>query len=352
MNSRGFTTFDGKAAETKGNSASYVIPTGSDVSKMKFANISFVGHSYEKMASVAQKLAKRGTESDISIFDKREGDVAMSIAIPNTYPERMQPLLQSLNLSDASVLFADSVDGTLGELIVSLSTFGVPGVVVADSGISDKVFSLVKTRLSSWSTMEYDDECEKKLREYILGLDVKREPESEFWRVDVDHSFEVKGVGTVALGIVTRGTVRVHDRIFGRPGSVEGAVRSIQIFDVDHHEAEAGSRVGLALKGMTSSQVPRGTVLTNNMRFQAAKSVSISFKRESFYRDALESGKVIHLNAGLQCIQSRIIDAGERLDLEFDQDVAFEEERAVVFNARPPGQLRIAGHGMMSRLLA
>ena len=198
----------------------------------------------------------------------------------------------------------------------------------------------------------YDAEYERKLREYILGLDIKREPDSEFWRVDVDHSFEVKGVGTVALGIVRRGTVRVHDKIFGQPGAVEGAVRSIQIFDVDHQEAEAGSRVGLALKGINSSQVPRGTVLTNNMRFQSAKSASISFRRESFYRDALEGGKIIHLNAGLQCAQSRIIDAGERLDVEFDQEVAFEEEKAVVFNARPPGQLRIAGHGTMSKLLA
>ena len=319
---------------------------------MKFANISFVGHSSEKMVSFAQKLAKKGTESDLAIFDKREGDIAMSIAVPKTYPERMQPLLQSLRLSDASVLFADAVDGTLGELIVSLSTFGLPGVVVADSTISEKVFSIAKTRLPGWTMLEYDDDCERKLREFIMNLEVKREEDGEFWRVDVDHSFEVKGIGTVALGIVRSGTVKVHDRVFGQPGGSEGSVRSIQIFDVDHSDAAAGSRVGLALKGMTPVQVPRGTVLTNNARFQSAKCGSLSFNREGFYKEPLEGGKIIHINAGLQCVQSRIIDAGERIDIEFDQEVAFGEEIAILFNARPPGQLRIAGHGAISRLIA
>ncbi len=304
------------------------------------------------MATVARKLAKKGTESDISIFDKREGDTAISIAVPMTYPERMQPLLQSLRISDASVLFAEAVDATLGELIVALSAFGLNGAIVTPAGLSEKVLSIARTRLPGWTLIESGDECEQRLREFILGLEVRRNPDAEFWRVDVDHSFEVKGVGTVALGIVSKGTVHVHDKVFGQPGASEGSSRSIQIFDVDHDEAEAGSRVGLALKGMTPAQVPRGTVLTNNAHMRSAKSCSINFQRESFYREPLEGGKIIHINAGLQCVQSRIIDAGERLDTEFDQEVAFEEENAVLFNARPPGQLRIAGHGTMVRLLA
>ncbi|MBX8644692.1 MAG: hypothetical protein KIY12_08235 [Thermoplasmata archaeon] len=318
---------------------------------MRFANVVFVGDTTEVLSSIASRIAKKGTASDLLIFDKREGDMAVSITVPQTYPERVQPLLQSLYMSDAAVLFASSIDSTFGEEIVAISTFSLPGIVVAESGIADRVASLVKSRLAGWNVMTKDEDVDRRIWEFILNLNPERNPEGDFWRVDVDHSFEVKGAGTVVLGIVRYGTVRVHDKLISMPGGDEGLVRSIQIFDIDHQSAEAGSRVGLALRGLTPDQIPRGTVLTNNMHFQSSRSISMSFAKENYYREAIEPGRIVHLNIGLQCVQSRVIEFSGRLELEADQEIAFEDERAVVFSAKPPGQLRIAGHGRAGKFI-
>ena len=188
------------------------------------------------MSSVASGIARKGTESDLLIYDKREGDLAVSIVIPQTYPEKIQPLLQSLYMSDASVIFADTVDARLGEEIVALGNFGLSGLIVADEQTGERVRLLMGSRVQGWSVVSGGD-AGKRIWEFLLNLETQRKADAEHWRIDVDHSFEVKGVGTVALGLVKYGTVRIHDKLIAMPGGREGSVRSIQIFDVDHKEA-------------------------------------------------------------------------------------------------------------------
>ena len=75
----------------------------------------------------------------------------------------------------------------------------------------------------------------------------------------VDHSFSVKGVGEVILGFVKKGVVRKYDKLTLLPANKEVIVRSIQMQDEDYDEAEAGSRVGLAIKGVTVEEIKRGS---------------------------------------------------------------------------------------------
>lgn len=303
------------------------------------------------MNSLASRLAKKGTESDISIHDKREGDLALSITIPKTYPDRIQPLLQSISMSDAVVFFPEAADSIAGEEIVAISSYSRPGLVVAEETLGSKLLEMLSKRTQGWSLLPLGENTERDVWQYLTSLDPQRDADSEHWRVDVDHSFDVKGIGTVCLGIVKYGTARVHDKVVAMPEGREGLVRSIQIFDVDHKEAGAGSRVGFALKGLTPDDLPRGTVITNNLRYEKTKTVSVAMKKEGFFRDPVEPGRIMHLNMGLQCRQGRIIEAGDRLEMELEEDAAMEEQNAVVFSAKPSGQLRIAGHGMASRLL-
>lgn len=320
--------------------------------RLKNVNVSFVGSSLERMGEVAQRLAKKGTESDIEMHDKREGDVALSISIPRTYPERIQPLLQCISMSDAVVLFPEAADSTVGEEIVAISSYARPGAIVADQELGGRLLKMISQRTQGWRLLAPGEGVERDLREYLYSLETKRDVDREHWRVDVDHAFDVKGVGTVCLGIVRYGTARVHDKVVAMPGGGEGLVRSIQIFDVDQKDAPAGSRVGFALKGLSPDDLPRGTIITNDLRYGSARAVSIGLKRENYFRDPFEAGKTIHLCVGLQCKQSKIIDIGESVEVETEEPIAFEEESAVLFSARPPGQLRIAGHGSISRLLA
>ncbi len=304
------------------------------------------------MDAVASRIAKKGTESDISLHDKREGDIALSIAIPRTYPERIQPLLQCLSMSDSAVFFPESADSTVGEEIVAMSAFSRPGVIVAYEDLGGKLLDMLGRRVGGWTLIPRDGSEEKRLWEHLSSLEPARDSGREHWRVDVDHSFDVKGVGTVCLGIVRYGTARVHDKIIAQPSGKEGMVRSIQIFDVDHKEAPAGSRVGFAVKGLTTDDMPRGTVITNNMHFATTRAVRVALRKEAYFKEPLESGKIMHICAGLQCRQARIIGVGDAVELESEEPLAIEEEEALLFSAKPPGQLRIAGRGPVSPLLS
>ena len=49
----------------------------------------------------------------------------------------------------------------------------------------------------------------------------------------IDHTFDVKGVGTVALGKVLSGKVTQYDKIQHYPSQIEAMVKSIQMHDDD-----------------------------------------------------------------------------------------------------------------------
>ena len=79
--------------------------------------------------------------------------------------------------------------------------------------------------------------------------------------IPVDHAFDVKGVGTVVLGVVKQGTVKVYDQLRIMPAGSDIVVKSIQMHDDPVHESKSPARVGLAVKGMTAEQISRGDIL-------------------------------------------------------------------------------------------
>ncbi|MEM3852239.1 MAG: EF-Tu/IF-2/RF-3 family GTPase [Methanomassiliicoccales archaeon] len=314
-------------------------------------NLALVGGPQGRLIEIAGAIGKKGTESDLIIFDRKTDEKCLSIVIPKSYPERMQPLLQSLNMADAVIFVPETVDSIAGEIIVATGCVGRGGTLLSDADTAARLLPLLRASGNEWAHMETGDDTTRELREKLWNMKIQRRENEEHWRVDVDHSFEVRGVGTVVLGVVKYGRVKVHDRLLNVQAGKEGMIRSIQIFDEDVPEASAGSRVGLALKGLTVEQLPRGTVLTNDMHFEASNEITIEFKKEKYFKDALQPGKAIHLSAGLQCKEAKIISSDGNMELETAEPVAFGDEMGVLFQARPPSGLRIAGSGRMGKLL-
>ncbi len=75
----------------------------------------------------------------------------------------------------------------------------------------------------------------------ILKLSVDRK-EGQV-EVPIDNHFNVKGVGTVILGFVTSGKVRLHDDLVVEPLGKKVNIKGIQTHDKDIQEAETGTRV-------------------------------------------------------------------------------------------------------------
>lgn len=316
---------------------------------MKSVNLAMVGSPLDRLTALASSLAKKGNESDLLLFDRKENDMLLSIVIPRLYPERLQPLLYAMHMCDAVVLAPEAVDSITGEIIVAARTYGKSGLLLAEQDTASRLLPILNSGGAKWAQLDSDDRTG--IREWIAQLEFNRNLDSEFWHVDVDASFEVRGVGTVVLGLVRNGTVRVHDKCIALPSGRECSVRSIQIFDVDFKEAPAGSRVGLALKGVTVEDVPRGTAITNNMHTETAKTMMIAFRKEEYFKDSIEPGRGMGVCVGLQGRGCSVISNSERLEIETETPVVICERTAVIFSQKMQGQLRIAGHGEISKLL-
>ena len=72
--------------------------------------------------SIAKDFGKKGTESDLTIYDKKEGDIIRTWTVPTGYPEKIQPLLQSLNMSEYVILDVSKLDKFTGEQIIAIDS--------------------------------------------------------------------------------------------------------------------------------------------------------------------------------------------------------------------------------------
>ncbi len=98
------------------------------------------------------------------------------------------------------------------------------------------------------------------LRERLLGVARQahaREDDAAF-RLAVDRSFTLPGVGTVVTGTVFSGTVRIGDELRVVPGDRTVRVRGIHAQNQQAESAHAGQRCALALAGVGKDEMHRG----------------------------------------------------------------------------------------------
>jgi elongation factor 1-alpha len=85
------------------------------------------------------------------------------------------------------------------------------------------------------------------------------------FRMYIDRTYSVTGVGAVASGTVNSGTVEAGDDLLLGP-MPDGAFREVEVRSIEMHyhrvdRAEAGRIVGIALKGVAEREIERGMVL-------------------------------------------------------------------------------------------
>ena len=114
---------------------------------------------------------------------------------------------------------------------------------------------------------------------------VPHRPDHGAFRLPIDRSFTVQGIGTVITGTVWRGKVRVGDTLSLMPIGETVRVRSIQVHGDNQEAAYAGQRAALALTGMRS-EVHRGMMLGEANFYQPTRlmDVRIQLLKETTYR--------------------------------------------------------------------
>ena len=90
---------------------------------------------------------------------------------------------------------------------------------------------------------------------------VTKLPINSSFRMTIKDSFAITGRGTVASGIVERGTVHMNDRVKCSGSTNVFTVTSITVGSKTVEEAKAGDNVGLLLRGASRNDAAPGMVL-------------------------------------------------------------------------------------------
>ncbi len=96
------------------------------------------------------------------------------------------------------------------------------------------------------------------------ALDMFELPERPFTkplRLPVQDVYSITGVGTVPVGKVETGVLKVNDTIVFEPSGVTGEVKSIEIHHQQLPEARPGDNVGFNVRGVSKEQIGRGDVV-------------------------------------------------------------------------------------------
>ena len=128
----------------------------------------------------------------------------------------------------------------------------------------------------------------------------------EAFRLAVDRSFTLGGIGTVVTGTVHAGSVQVGDELVIAPGERRVRVRSLHAQNREVNEAMAGERCALGLAGVSRDEVERGQWLVapaaalSTDRFDARLALWPEEARP------LRSGTPVHLHLGSVSVMATV----------------------------------------------
>jgi selenocysteine-specific translation elongation factor len=292
---------------------------------------------------LAKELGKKGTSSDLTLFNSVRDEHAVTYVEPTQFPERFPPLVIALAMADRCLLLVQELSRPVAEAIATVDVTDVPTtVVIAPTvGETEVARALKGSRLESAERRPLDL---PHLRELVEGWTAPLVDGPV--EVPIDHAFPVKGVGAVALGVVRRGTLRVHEklRLFPTPKVVE--VRSVQVHDIDRKEAGCGERVGLALRGVEADELSRGQVLAPDGALSVATSLTGGpLARCRYYRGDARAGAQLHVVVGLEDVPASLDEVSEgRTVVTADRPVAYRPGTpAYLLDLSVPAGPRIVG---------
>ncbi|MCL4399029.1 GTP-binding protein [Candidatus Parvarchaeota archaeon] len=337
--------------------------------------ISVIGPYKSGKSTLVSKLQqKKGTEEDVSFFFFKYG--GKDITLIDTPGDLDNPTLIAsvLSVSDA-VLFclpADAgVNAQVGEMIVLVDSAkikqGLVCITKTDISTAQDIQRIKSstavlfkgTPLEKFDVIDIDINSEQTIadmRAKISRLDYDQSKSSRPFKFLVDNAFETKGM-SVAVGFLTAGELSIHATgiICPAPFTREMSVNSIQINQEEVQSANAGSRLGIAIKGVWPWDLPRGVEIRQPDSFKDVKSGHIEADVSQLYKQPIMDGSKLNLvcNWQVRTITLKNVKMeGKHLfaDFESDNNFCFDgDDRIILLNKDLPiRMLRVVGRAVIS----
>ena len=249
---------------------------------------------------IASELGKKGTTTDLSIFDRKVQDAIYTWTVPITFPDKIQSLMQATNIAEYAILNVTKIDKYLGEQVIALDAVKFSSGFILHSYEVDeaKLKTLVKT--TTISDFQFLDNINQ-LKQQMSRLEPKSLEGPCI--IPIDHAFNVKGVGTVILGVIKQGAVKIYDQLKILPSGKDILVKSIQMHDDPVNESKSPARVGLAIKGVDADDISRGDILCSpsslNLKV-TTDAILAEFIKSPYYKGDLTENQTYLLSVGIQ----------------------------------------------------
>jgi elongation factor 1-alpha len=203
-------------------------------------------------------------------------------------------MITGASQADAAILVCSAKEGIqeqTKEHVFLIKVLGVKQVIAAinkmDAVNYDKAkFEATKTELSKLlQTVGYDvskiqfipvsgyvgDNVYKKstnmswytgptLFEQLDNLVVPTQPVDKPLRLPIQDVYTITGIGTVPVGRVETGVLKVGETIVFEPSGSKGEVKSIEMHHEQINEAKPGDNIGFSVRGVTKTDIKRGDV--------------------------------------------------------------------------------------------
>jgi len=306
---------------------------------------SFTMESFIKRynSDLANDFGKKGTATDLTLYDKKESDVIRTWVIPNGFPEKIQPLLQAINIAEYVIFYIASLDKYVGEQIIALDMLGKKDGIISHSYEVDenRLNSMIKgTVLNNYKKVDSSNIKQELTKFPSISSDGAVQ-------IVIDHCFDVKGVGTVVLGKVLQGTVNQYDNLKHLPSGSEVMIKSIQMHDDDIKQANCPARVGLSLKGIKPNEVGRGDIITSDESLIMKTEIEIDFKQSPFYKGEISVNQMCLVNVGLQ-IKAAKFSSVSPVKLTLEKPIICKKNDICLFIKPESTTVRIIGSGKIN----
>ncbi|CUR51963.1 Elongation factor Tu domain 2 protein [Nitrosotalea devaniterrae] len=302
---------------------------------MKSINFTLLGDE-----SLAKDFGKKGTTTDITIYDKKESGVLRTWTIPTSFPDKIQSLFQAINMGEYVIFHVTKLDKFTGEQIIALDVLGKKQGILSHSFDVDKntLLSMIKGTVVEQYKLVEPENLKKEID--LLEPISKDGPTA----IVIDHCFDVKGVGTVILGKITQGTLKVYANLKLLPKGSDVVVKSIQMHDDSVEDAVSPARVGLAVKGVGPDDVQRGDVLCMPDKMLISQEIEIDYIQSKFFKDKVAENQMFLVSIGLQIRPVKIISLNP-MKLSLGKSTVYEKGDVCVILKPESASIRIVGSG-------
>ena len=305
-------------------------------------NISFIGGN-----EFLKDFGKQGTISDIVLYDRKQKDRIFTIIAPLSFPDKIQTLPQVLNMAEVVILNVIALDKYLAEQIIAIDSLNIKNGFLLHS------YDIDEQRLAKMIKGTVIENFKR-----IENLEILKNEINDLYPISqegdlilpIDHSFDVKGVGTVILGGIKQGKVKVYDKLRILPSNKEILIKSIQMHDDPVNETYSPARVGLAVKGIIPSEIERGDIICSGETIKIATTEVLvtDFSKNRYFNSDITESQTYLLSVGLQIKPVKILNDGSKMILSLEKPIAYYKKQKFLILKPDSKTTRIIADGSFS----